>query len=173
MHLVTGADLVIPLCRTAAREDLSVFLFGTTFGTLAECGRRLTGSISGLRIAGTYSPPFGFERDAYERELASNIIQAAAPDILFIALGVPKQEIWARDYARKLNCQVICVGAGLDFIAGAQRRAPAVLRQIGFEWLWRAVTEPRRLGIRYLTILCWLPLLLARELVTTVRPWAK
>jgi N-acetylglucosaminyldiphosphoundecaprenol N-acetyl-beta-D-mannosaminyltransferase len=56
---VVGADLVVPLCRAAAREPLSVFLFATTFETLAECGRRLSSSIEGLHIAGIYSPPFG------------------------------------------------------------------------------------------------------------------
>jgi N-acetylglucosaminyldiphosphoundecaprenol N-acetyl-beta-D-mannosaminyltransferase len=166
MQLVNGSDLVVPLCRAAARNRLSVFLFGTTFGTLAECGRRLSSSIEGLRIAGIYSPPFGFERDTHESELAVSVIEAAAPDIVFVALGVPKQEIWAQKHvAKKLKTQAICVGASLDFIAGTQWRAPPLFRRIGFEWLWRALTEPRRLGLRYLTILCWLPFLVASDLL--------
>jgi len=166
---VTGADLVVPLCRVAAREQLSVFLFGTTFETLAECGRRLSSSIEGLNIAGIYSPPFGFERNAAECALAADIIRAAAPAIVLLALGVPKQEIWAQQYATQLKIQAICLGASLDFLAGARRRAPPVFRRIGCEWLWRMVTEPRRLGMRYLTILCWLPFLVTRELVAPVR----
>lgn len=173
MKLVTGSDLVIPLCRAAALERRSIFLFGTTFETLAECGRRLSCSIEGLHIAGIYSPPFGFERDAIECALATSCIHAAAPDIVFLALGVPKQEIWAQKHATRLSVQAICVGAGLDFVAGAQRRAPPVFRHIGFEWLWRALIEPRRLGIRYLTILCWLPFLVGRELAAIVRAWLK
>jgi exopolysaccharide biosynthesis WecB/TagA/CpsF family protein len=173
MHLVTGSDLVIPLCRAAAQEGRSIFLFGTTFETLAECGRRLSSWIEGLRIAGVYSPPFGFEENAAECAIASSAIQAAAPDIVFVALGVPKQEIWAQKHVTKLKIQAICVGAGLDFVAGSQRRAPPVFRRIGFEWLWRALTEPRRLGIRYLTILCWLPFLVGAELVAAMRSWAK
>jgi exopolysaccharide biosynthesis WecB/TagA/CpsF family protein len=172
MHLVTGSDLVIPLCRAAANEQLSVFLFGTTFQTLTECARRLVASIDRLRITGVYSPPFGFERDLKECALAARIIQAAAPDIVFVALGQPKQEIWARRYVVELKAQAVCVGAGLDFIAGTQRRAPSIVRRGGFEWLWRMLTQPRRLGVRYLTILCWLPYLVGKELVAEVRPRA-
>jgi N-acetylglucosaminyldiphosphoundecaprenol N-acetyl-beta-D-mannosaminyltransferase len=168
MPHVTGSDLVVPLCHAAAREQLSVFLFGTTFDTLAECARRLSASIKGLRIAGVYSPPFGFERDGAECELAARVIQAAAPDIVFVALGVPKQELWAHKYAKTLKLQVICAGASLDFVAGAQRRAPLVFRRTGFEWLWRMVTEPGRLGLRYLTILVWLPFLVIGDLAAAM-----
>jgi N-acetylglucosaminyldiphosphoundecaprenol N-acetyl-beta-D-mannosaminyltransferase len=173
MQLVTGSDLVIPLCCAVARERRSIFLFGTTFETLAECGRRLSSAIEGIHIAGIYSPPFGFETDAQQCAFATSVIRAAAPDVVFVALGQPKQEIWAQKYAAKLNVQAICVGAGLDFLAGGLRRAPPVFRLIGFEWLWRALTEPRRLGVRYLTILCWLPLLVGSELMAMVRSWAK
>jgi len=166
---VTGADLVVPLCRVAAREHLSIFLFGTTFGTLAECGRRLSSSIEGLHIAGTYSPPFGFEKDADESALAADIIRAASPDIVLLALSVPKQEIWAQKCATQLKIRAICLGASLDYLAGAQRRAPSVFRRIGCEWLWRMLTDPRRLGMRYLTILCWLPFLVTGELVASMR----
>jgi N-acetylglucosaminyldiphosphoundecaprenol N-acetyl-beta-D-mannosaminyltransferase len=169
MQLVTGSDLVIPLCRAAARQGRSIFLFGTTFAVLTECGRRLSSSIEGLRIAGVYSPPFGFERDTKELELATSIIETAAPDIVFVALGVPKQEIWAQQHAAKLNIQAVCVGASLDFVAGVQRRAPRVLRRIGFEWLWRVLIDPRRLGVRYLTILCWIPFLVATDLLAAMR----
>jgi N-acetylglucosaminyldiphosphoundecaprenol N-acetyl-beta-D-mannosaminyltransferase len=171
MQLVPGSDLVIPLCRAAAREQLSIFLFGATFATLAECGRRLSSSIEGLRIAGVYSPPFAFERDTDAVEFATSVIQEAAPDIVFVALGAPKQEIWAQEHARTVQIQAICVGAGLDFVAGTQRRAPAVFRRIGFEWMWRVLTEPRRLGMRYLTILCWLPYLVTADLAAVVRRW--
>jgi N-acetylglucosaminyldiphosphoundecaprenol N-acetyl-beta-D-mannosaminyltransferase len=173
MELITGSDLIIPLCRAAAREGLSVFFLGTTFESLTECARKLSSWISGLHIAGIYSPRFDLEGDPHERELVANIIQAAAADIVFVALGVPKQEIWAQVHATKLNIQVICIGAGLDFLAGRQRRAPSVLRRLGFEWLWRVTIEPRRLGVRYLNILGWLPFLFAREMMIAVRLWTK
>jgi N-acetylglucosaminyldiphosphoundecaprenol N-acetyl-beta-D-mannosaminyltransferase len=171
MRLVTGSDLVVPLCRAAAKEQLSIFLFGAAFTTLTECGRRLTRSIPELRIAGVYSPPFGFETDSEECALARAVIQAGAPDITLVALGVPKQEIWAQKYTAALNTQVVCVGAAFDFLAGVQNRAPRLFRQLGFEWLWRALMEPRRLGIRYLRILCCLPSLVASDLCTMA--WAR
>jgi N-acetylglucosaminyldiphosphoundecaprenol N-acetyl-beta-D-mannosaminyltransferase len=170
MQPAVGADLVIPLCRAAAQEQLSVFFFGTTFGVLAECGRRLSSLIEELRIAGVYSPPFGFERDPDESALAVSVIRAAAPDIVLIALSVPKQEVWAHKHATQLKVQAICLGAALDFLGGAQRRAPTIFRRVGFEWLWRMLTEPRRLGMRYLTILCWMPFLVIRELTTPRQP---
>jgi N-acetylglucosaminyldiphosphoundecaprenol N-acetyl-beta-D-mannosaminyltransferase len=173
MQLVTGSDLVVPLCREVARQQRSIFLFGTTFETLAVCGRRLSSLIEGLLIAGVYAPPFGFEKDAEECALATSVIRAAAPDIVFVALGVPKQEIWAQKHVRQLEIQAVCVGASLDFLAGAQRRAPLVFQRMGLEWLWRALNEPRRLGIRYLTIVCWLPFLVSNELMAIVRSWVK
>jgi N-acetylglucosaminyldiphosphoundecaprenol N-acetyl-beta-D-mannosaminyltransferase len=169
LPLVTGSDLLIPLCCAAAREQQSVFLFGASFETLAECGRRLSASIEGLRIAGIYSPPFGFEQNADERELAETVIRGAAPEILLVALSVPKQEIWARQNAAKLNVQAFCVGASLDFVAGTQRRAPLAFRRAGVEWLWRVLTEPRRLGMRSASILFWLPLLVASDLISARR----
>jgi N-acetylglucosaminyldiphosphoundecaprenol N-acetyl-beta-D-mannosaminyltransferase len=165
LHLVTGSDLVVPLCQAAAREKRSVFFFGTTFDALTECARRIHASIDGLDIRGVYSPPFGFERDPNEYQFAENAIKAAAPDIVFIALAVPKQEIWTHDNAAKLSAQLIPVGAAIDFIAGKQWRAPPAIRRMGLEWLWRALREPRRLGIRYAMILCWLPVLVGRELI--------
>jgi N-acetylglucosaminyldiphosphoundecaprenol N-acetyl-beta-D-mannosaminyltransferase len=175
MRLITGADLVVPLCRAAAREQLSIFLFGAAFTTLLECGRRLKGSIGELHISGVYSPPVGFETDPGECALAKSVIQAASPDIVLVALGVPKQEIWAQTYTAALNTQVICVGASLDFLAGVQHRAPHLFRRVGFEWLWRALIEPRRLGTRYLRILRCLPALVATDLLASARDraWAK
>jgi N-acetylglucosaminyldiphosphoundecaprenol N-acetyl-beta-D-mannosaminyltransferase len=169
LPLITGSDLLVPLCQAAAREKRSVFFFGTTFDALTECARRLYTSIDGLEISGVYAPPFGFKQDPSERQFAEDAIKAAAPDIVFVALGLPKQEIWARDNAAKLNAQVICVGAAIDFIAGKQRRAPQGIRRVGFEWLWRALTEPRRLFARYTIMLYWLPVLVAKELKSARR----
>jgi exopolysaccharide biosynthesis WecB/TagA/CpsF family protein len=169
LHLVTGSDLVVPLRQAAAREKRSVFFFGTTFDALRECARRIHASIHGLDIRSVYSPPFGFERDSNECLLAENAIRAAAPEIGFVALGKPKQEIWARDNAGKLGIQAICIGGSPDFIAGKQWRAPPAVRRMGFEWLWRVLTEPRRLGMRYAMMLCWFPDLVVSDLVSARR----
>jgi N-acetylglucosaminyldiphosphoundecaprenol N-acetyl-beta-D-mannosaminyltransferase len=169
LHLITGSDFLVPMCQAAARQKRSVFFFGTTFDALAECARRIHASVNGLDIRGVYSPPFGFERDPHERLLAESAIKAAAPDIVFIALAVPRQEIWTRDNAERLGSQLIPVGAAIDFIAGKQRRAPLAIRRMGFEWLWRALTDPRRLAKRYAIMLCWFPILAISDLMLTRR----
>jgi exopolysaccharide biosynthesis WecB/TagA/CpsF family protein len=169
LHLVTGSDLVVPLCHAASREACSVFLFGTTFEAVTTCARKLYANDNALDIAGVYSPPSGFENDPAQRAQAVDAIKAAAPDVLFVALGAPRQEIWAHHNVTELGCQIVCVGAGLDFVAGTQRRAPLPFRKAGFEWLWRAVTQPRRLALRYVTILCWLPILVVLDLLDAMR----
>ena len=169
IHLVTGSDLVVPLCEAASQEARSVFLFGSTFEAVTTCARKLHANDNALDIAGVYAPTSGFENDAEERAEALHAIKAAAPDLLFVALGAPRQEIWAHNNVAELGCQIVCVGAALDFVAGTQRRAPLPFRKLGLEWLWRAATQPRRLGLRYATILCWLPLLVVRDLLDTMR----
>lgn len=169
LHLVTGSDLVVPLCHAAAREARSVFLFGSTFEAVTTCARKLHANDNALDIVGVYAPPTEFEKDSEERVQALDAIKAAAPDLLFVALGAPRQEIWAHDNVAELGCQIVCVGAALDFVAGTQRRAPHFFRKAGLEWLWRAGTQPRRLGMRYATILCWLPLLVVRDLFDAMR----
>jgi exopolysaccharide biosynthesis WecB/TagA/CpsF family protein len=160
---VTGADLVEPLCAAAAVEGRSVFLFGTTLGVLAGAARALARRCPGLEIAGIYAPPFGFERSAEEKRLALAAINDAAPAIVFVALGAPKQEIWAHEVLPRIDANaLVCVGAALDFIAGGARRAPRPLRRLKLEWLWRAASEPRRLGTRYARIALALPVLMLR-----------
>jgi len=161
LDLVTGSDLIEPVCAAAAREGYSVFLFGTRQHVLERARDRLLASHPGLRIAGLHSPPMGFEKSAAENEIATAILRAAAPDILLLALGSPKQEIWAAQHAAAVGARAtLCIGASLDFIAGETRRAPPAFRRAGAEWLWRAMSEPRRLGGRYARILLAVPRLI-------------
>lgn len=160
---VPGSDMVIPLCRAAAAADLSVFIFGTTLASLARASRRLVRDVPGLDIAGVYSPPFGFDDLPEEREKAIEAIRSARAPIVLLALGAPKQEIWAHDIRSAIDGAVfVCVGASIDFLSGRATRAPRLFRRLGMEWLWRAVKEPRRLGPRYLRLLLKLPLLILR-----------
>lgn len=164
LDLVTGSDLIGSVCAAAAQQGFSVFLFGTQQAVLELASAHLSASHPGLRIAGLYSPPMGFETSAYETRRAVDTIRAAAPDIVMVALGCPKQEIWAAAHTEAIGVKAaLCIGAGLDFIAGTTRRAPRAFRRAGAEWLWRAVSEPRRLGVRYVRILGCLPLLTIRH----------
>jgi len=163
---VAGSDLIEPLAAAAAGAGLSLFLFGTTLAVLCTAARRLAAGAPGLRIAGIHAPPFGFESDPEANREALAAVAAARPDIVLLALGSPKQELWAARWRHECGAGVlVCIGAGLDFLAGAQARAPRPLQRLGLEWLWRALGDPRRLGPRYLRNLLWLPRLLAEQLV--------
>lgn len=147
----TGADLVLPLADAAARMSLPVYLFGSSNAVLGEAGRRLADNTSGtLSIAGSEAPAMGFDPAGAEADKALHRIAASGARICFVALGAPKQEIFAAR-AAELGIPVVfvCIGAALDFIAGAQVRAPGFMQRNGLEWLWRLATNPRRLATRY------------------------
>lgn len=146
-----GADLVVPLIDEAARRQIPVYLFGSTGGTLAKAARAFSDRTNGLiDIAGTDAPSSPFDPNGREADAAIARIAASGARIAFIALGAPKQEIFAaRAKAQGLRCGLICIGAALDFIVGDQLRAPKFMQQSGTEWLWRLATNPRRLAGRY------------------------
>jgi N-acetylglucosaminyldiphosphoundecaprenol N-acetyl-beta-D-mannosaminyltransferase len=148
---VTGADLLFALSEGAARRGASIYLLGAMPGVAEKAAARLTALYPGLVIAGVHSPPFGFEKDEALSRSIVDTVNAARPSILFIGVGTPKQEKWAYRWREHLQCDAILgVGAAIDFAAGTARRAPRIVQRSGFEWLWRAFGDPRRLGPRYL-----------------------
>lgn len=162
--VVTGSDLIKPLAAAAAREGRSIFLFGSTHDRLHKAAEALKDENPNLSFAGLYAPPMGFEQDEATRAEVLHILRTVRPDIVLVALGAPKQEIWAHEMANSVRHGVfVCIGAGLDFLSGETVRAPGWTRQIGMEWLWRALTEPRRLGPRYARIIWHLPALYRRH----------
>jgi N-acetylglucosaminyldiphosphoundecaprenol N-acetyl-beta-D-mannosaminyltransferase len=177
LSLVTGSDLIEPVCAAAARKGQSVFFFGSSDSVIERAVRVLKGRFPDLIVAGAYSPPMGFQTSEVEKRRAIEAISAVSPDIVFAALGAPKQEIWADEALHQLNTKaILCIGAGLDFLAGEVSRAPMAFRRAGLEWLWRALSEPQRLGKRYLKILMLMPLLLVEHvmaLATVTEPSAE
>lgn len=164
----TGADLVQPLCKACEEHTLPIYLFGTSPEVLGRVSAELNQRFPSLQIAGSESPPLGFDPRSPIADAAIDRIAASGARMCFLALGAPKQEILAaRALDRGLQVGFISVGAGLDFIAGAQVRAPALMRNNGMEWLWRLVTNPKRLGVRY-AVCAWL---LAR--ITLIEPWMR
>lgn len=162
---VTGADLIEPVCAAASRVGASVFVVGTRLSVLSKACTHLVRPFPRLAIVGAHSPSRGFEVGHPECEEVAGMIREAAPDIVFVALGSPKQELWAEVYRHRLPPSVyICAGAGFDYLAGQPRRAPRVVRQLCLEWLWRLAREPRRLARRYALDLVYFPLLLAEHL---------
>lgn len=147
---VTGADLVVPLCRAAAEQGVPIHIFGTTDPALKAAAARLQSLAPGLRVAGLEAPSFGFDPQGATARAAAERIAASGARICFVALGAPKQEVFANSAMLWTRGVVyVCVGAAVDFLAGRQHRAPRVLRDVGLEWLWRLVCNPRRLGSRY------------------------
>jgi exopolysaccharide biosynthesis WecB/TagA/CpsF family protein len=161
----TGADLVEPVCEQARQAGLSVFLLGSDDETLTKCAERLRQRFKNLRVAGSYAPSRNFDPNSHEADVAIGHIRASGARLCFIALGAPKQELFA---ARCLDSVpevgFLCIGAALDFIAGRQTRAPRLAQKTGLEWAWRMIGNPRRLGPRYARCLAQLPRLVALAL---------
>jgi N-acetylglucosaminyldiphosphoundecaprenol N-acetyl-beta-D-mannosaminyltransferase len=148
---VTGGDLMERLCAAAALHGLSVFLLGGLPMAAHLAAQRLRRKYPRLIIAGTYCPPLGFEHDPEENARIRKTITAAAPDLLFVAFGAPKQEIWMHENCPSLPIgAAMSVGAAFDTQAGLRRRAPGWAHKLGVEWLYRLLREPRRLWRRYL-----------------------
>lgn len=147
----TGADLVRPLCREAARRGIPIAFFGSSDETLEKSAEVLTREFPGLVIAHREAPPYGFDPKSRAAEEAVARIAQSGARIVFVALGAPKQELLAAQAARHTpELGFVCIGAALDFLAGTQRRAPLLFQRTGFEWLWRLGTNPARLAKRYL-----------------------
>lgn len=148
---VTGSDLVPAVLAEAAQRGLTVGIVGGLDG-IGECAaRNAMARWPGLRVCLVNEPPKGFERAAVAVDALCTAIRAANPDVLVLALGAPKQEIFAIENAERLGCGVaICAGAAVDFLAGSRDRAPKVVQRVGLEWLYRMMAEPRRLASRYL-----------------------
>lgn len=148
---VCGSNLIISLPQAAAQSGLSIFLLGGARDSAVRAAQLLSDSCPGLRVAGTYSPPLGFEHREEEIQKISDTIDRARPDIVFVALGTPKGERLIHRL-RERSPQVWWIGVGISFsfVCGEVRRAPVWVQRIGFEWVHRLVQEPRRLGKRYL-----------------------
>jgi len=147
---VSGSDLLLPLMQLAAQRRWRVYLVGGGPGVAEESGQRLRAE-HGVRIVGTDSPVVGPDGAADKSERTLERLREARPDLVLVAFGAPKQELWIDRFADQLAPAVaIGVGASLDFLTGSVRRAPAWMSRAGLEWLYRLAREPRRLWRRYL-----------------------
>jgi N-acetylglucosaminyldiphosphoundecaprenol N-acetyl-beta-D-mannosaminyltransferase len=138
-------------CARAARTGRRFYLYGgRSQGALAELTRRLRHRHPGLQIAGGHAPPFRPLTPDEEDEVVADI-ERARPDVVWVGLGVPKQEKWMARMRPRLSAPVLVgVGAAFDFHAGLVPQAPAHMQRLGLEWLFRLIQEPRRLWRRYL-----------------------
>lgn len=151
LERATGADLINPLCRAAAARDIPIYLFGTTLPTLCAAARKLAATNPGLKIAGVYSPASEFQVNSEAADEAVAVIRRSGARICFVALGAPRQELFsARAVKATSGIAFLGIGASLDFIGETQTRCPRVIRRLNLEWAWRVVSDPRRLGPRYI-----------------------
>jgi N-acetylglucosaminyldiphosphoundecaprenol N-acetyl-beta-D-mannosaminyltransferase len=148
---VAGSELVWSLTAEAALRDRSVFLLGGAPGACEQAEARLRSVYPGAKLAGHWSPPVGFEHDAAEIATIRERLRDASPDIVYVALGFPKQERLIAYLRTEFQATwFIGVGYSLSFIAGHARRAPGWMMRFGLEWLHRLVQDPVRLARRYL-----------------------
>jgi N-acetylglucosaminyldiphosphoundecaprenol N-acetyl-beta-D-mannosaminyltransferase len=147
---VAGSDLIYGMCQRAAAKGHRVYLLGAAPGVAQEAADNLVKRFPGLQIVGVECPPFRPLSTDEEREQIE-LIRAARADILFVAFGQPKGELWIAERLERLGAPVsVQVGASLDFVAGRVRRSPNWMRKTGLEWFYRLAQEPRRLARRYL-----------------------
>jgi N-acetylglucosaminyldiphosphoundecaprenol N-acetyl-beta-D-mannosaminyltransferase len=147
---VSGSDLLVPLMRMAAEHRWGVYLLGGGHGVAEDAGEKLTREL-GARIVGTDSPTVRLDGGGDCSEQTLERLRTASPDLVLVAFGAPKQELWIDRFSDRIRPAVaIGVGGSLDFITGQTRRAPAWMSRAGIEWLFRLLQEPRRMWRRYL-----------------------
>jgi N-acetylglucosaminyldiphosphoundecaprenol N-acetyl-beta-D-mannosaminyltransferase len=148
---VPGSTMVLSLAKLAVEHRWKLFLLGGALGDADRAAAVLQAKHRDVCIAGTFCPPVGFEKNPGEIEKIKAALRAASPDLVYVALGFPKQELLIRELRQTLpNATFLGVGISLSFIAGTVQRAPRWLQKIGLEWTHRLVQEPRRLFKRYI-----------------------
>jgi N-acetylglucosaminyldiphosphoundecaprenol N-acetyl-beta-D-mannosaminyltransferase len=148
---VAGSSLIFPLSAAAAADGKSVYLLGGAEGIPEKAAEALVARFGNLRIAGTQSPEFGFDKTEEGAQKAVAAIVAAAPDLVFVGLGFPRQERFIERLRQDApNAWCLACGGGISMAAGVLRRASPVMQRLGVEWVHRLVLEPRRLARRYL-----------------------
>jgi N-acetylglucosaminyldiphosphoundecaprenol N-acetyl-beta-D-mannosaminyltransferase len=170
---VTGSDLVPMFAELCAREGFSLYGLGGAPGVAEKAMACLAQRYPGLRVAGCYSPPKADVLAMNNAEILSKL-DAADPDILLVAFGAPKQEKWVNMHIREWRVPVsIGIGGSLDFLAGAQKRAPRIVQKCALEWLWRMLSDPKRLFKRYFSNLFFFAIALIKLFVLRYGPSGK
>ena len=150
MDRVYGPDLMLLVCEYARDHGHTHFLYGGGEGVAPELQRRLEAKFPGIKIVGTYTPPFRPLNETEEANLI-RLVNEKKPDIIWVGLSTPKQEKFMAQYQDKFDATLMFgVGAAFDFHAGRVRQAPRWMQRSGLEWFFRLCCEPRRLWRRYL-----------------------
>jgi N-acetylglucosaminyldiphosphoundecaprenol N-acetyl-beta-D-mannosaminyltransferase len=147
---VTGHEITLMLCEEAARRGMPVGFYGAGPTTIENLVANMKARFPGLNVVYAVSPPFR-PHTPEEDEKHTDEIKASGCQLLFLGLGCPKQERWMQSHRGRVPAVTLAVGAVFDTYAGSVRRAPRLLQNLGLEWLFRLISEPRRLWKRYLT----------------------
>lgn len=159
---LSGSDFFPAFCNYHKdNEEIKVFLLGAKEGVAAQAQENINAKLGRELVVGAHSPSFGFEKNEEECLKIVEEINASGATVLAVGVGAPKQEKWIHQYKDKLpNIKIFfAIGATIDFEAGNKKRAPKWVTEIGLEWLYRLLSEPKRLWKRYLIggpIFCWL-----------------
>ena len=147
---VYGPDLMLAMCEQSLAKGYRHYLYGGREGVAEELKAKLEQRFPGLQVVGTHCPPFHPLTPEEDREVVTQI-RATRPDIVWVGMSTPKQDIWSAEHVGLLDVPVVIgVGAAFDFLSGRKKQAPRWMRQSGLEWLFRLLQEPRRLWRRYL-----------------------
>lgn len=167
---VYGPELMLRLCRQAAGEGVSIYLYGSTEPVIEKLERALDKRFPGLRVAGAEAPPFRPLTDEEDDAVVRRMNESGA-GLVFVGLGAPRQEAFAAEHRDRVNAAQLCVGAAFDFHAGTKKMAPRWMQRWGLEWLYRVSQEPRRLWKRYLFTNAVFLVLLASAVVRRMFGW--
>lgn len=146
---VRGPSLFMETLDSGRSQDIGHFFLGTTPETLAGLESEVSERFPGVRISGRFAPPFAPIDDRFYDECITRI-SATDAQLIWVALGTPKQDFVAEELARRVGKPAAAVGAAFDFAARTAREAPLWMQKTGTEWIYRLATEPRRLWRRYL-----------------------
>lgn len=162
---VTGSDLTRDLFGICAENGLSIFVLGAAPSSVEKALEKMKAVYPTLKVAGAYSPPMMPLEQMNLDDIASRI-RTAKPDLVFVAMGMGKQEAAIYALRRRVDVPVwLGIGGSIDFIAGVQRRAPVAVQKIGLEWFWRMAMQPRRMFGRYFRDGVWLLNRIARQVL--------
>lgn len=148
---VYGPSLMLQVCERAAKENVPIYLFGSTLNVLQCLTDNLVKRFPRLRVAG--KQPSRFRRlTPEEKESIASQIRESGARLVFVGIGCPRQEVWAYEFSQPLAMPIVAVGAAFAFHAGLLPQAPHWMQDAGLEWLFRWGAEPRRLWRRYLLL---------------------
>jgi exopolysaccharide biosynthesis WecB/TagA/CpsF family protein len=159
-----GPELMIRLCRAAARQGVSIYLYGSSQKVLDAMSWNLKQQCPNLVIAGAESPPFRALAPE-ETDAAIQRINDSGAGLVFIGLGCPRQDYFASENKQKIKAVQLAVGAAFDFHAGNKKMAPKWMQKRGLEWFYRLTQEPTRLWKRYFLIHTTLAMLLTKRMI--------